>query len=131
MERKKPHILPSPVIYGFFALGLLTAVAFRAIIVVQSVEPGWVRPLWYFAVGGNFLFFLYRYLITRRRKRAVEYYRLIEKLSANACLEDEDRQVMIYLLQSIHRSLENLNYLVIFIFSVIAIAADLLLAHWR
>jgi len=56
-------------------------------------------------------------------------FRLIEKLKANACLEDEDREVMLYLLSSIKFSLEDINYALIFILSVIAVGADLVLTQ--
>jgi hypothetical protein len=130
MENKAPHTLPGYVIYGSFALGLLTAVAFRAIIVLERVEPAWVRPVWYLAVVGNFFFFAYRYVIARKRRKAVEAYRLIEKLRSNACLEEGDREAMIFLLSSIKLSKENLNYIVISVFSIIAVAADLALAYF-
>jgi hypothetical protein len=127
MERPKPHTVPRYVIYLFFSLGLLSAVAFRAIIVLQRMEPGWVRPVWYVAVSGYVLFFLYRFSISRKRKRAIERFRLIEKVKANACLTEEDREVVLYLLSSIKVSLEDLNYAIIFILSVAAVAADLIL----
>jgi hypothetical protein len=127
MENQKPHIVPRYVIYLFFSLGLISAVAFRAIIVFQRMEPGWVRPVWYVAVLGYVLFFLYRFRISRKRKRAIERFRLIEKVKANACLTEEDREVVLYLLSSIKVSLEDLNYAIIFILSVAAVAADLLL----
>lgn len=129
MDLKKPHTMPSYMIYGFFALGFLASAAFRAIIVLEHLEPGWVRPVWYFAVGGNFLFFSYRYLITQKRKKAVERFRLIEKLRDNSCLEEEDREAVTFLLSSIRLSKENINYIVISIFSAVAIAADLVLAY--
>jgi hypothetical protein len=127
MENQKPHIVPRYVIYLFFSLGLISAVAFRAIIVFQRMEPRWVRPVWYVAVLGYVLFFLYRFRISRKRKRAIERFRLIEKVKANACLTEEDREVVLYLLSSIKVSLEDLNYAIIFILSVAAVAADLLL----
>ena len=61
MPRERPHILPGYVIYGFFVMGLLSALAFRAIIVLIRVEPAWVRPVWYVGITGYLLFFLYRY----------------------------------------------------------------------
>ncbi len=112
-------------VYGAFVLGLTTAIAFRVLIVLNHVQPTWVRPLWYFAVLGNFLFFFYRYQITRKRKAAVSRYHLIEKVRSGAPLSAEDRTVLDYLLNSIQRSPENLNYLIIFVFSLIAIAVDL------
>jgi len=120
-----PHTVPGYVIYGFFVLGLLSAIAFRIIIVFQRIEPSWVRPVWYAGVLGYLVFFLYRYYISRKRKRAIRKFDLISKLRANACLSDEDREVVIYLLSSIQKSMEDLNYYIIFILSVLAIIADL------
>jgi hypothetical protein len=131
MQERKPHIVPGYVIYSFFALGLLSAVAFRAIIVFQHLEPSWVRPVWYIGTIGYFFFFLYRYMITKKRKRAVEEYRLLEKLKASACLADEDREAVLYLLSSIKLSLEDINYALIFILSIIAIGADLVLSAMK
>jgi len=131
MERHKPQTMPRYVISAFFILGLVSAIAFRGIIIFQHIEPTWVRPVWYVGTIGYFLFFLYRYMISKRRKHAIETFRLIEKLKANACLEDEDREVMLYLLASIKFSLEDLNYALIFILSVIAMGADLVLTAMK
>jgi len=109
MENSKPHIVPKYVVYTFFLLGLVSAIAFRAIIVFQHLEPSWVRPAWYIGTAGYFLFFLYRYRITRKRKKAVEAFQLIEKIKVNACLEPEERDVLLYLLSSIKLSLEDIN----------------------
>ena len=123
--------MPKYVVYSFFLLGLVSAIAFRAIIVLQHLEPSWVRPVWYIGTAGYVLFFLYRYRITRKRKKAVEDFQLIEKLRASACLQDEDREVLLYLLSSIRLSLEDINYAIIFVLSVIAVAADLVLSAMK
>lgn len=128
MKTYKPHIVPKYLIYGFFIVGLISAIAFRAIIVFQHLEPGWVRPVWYIGAVGYFIFFLYRYIITKKRKKAIEEFQLIEKVKANACLLDEDREVVVYLLSSIKFSLEDINYAIIFLLSIIAIIADLFLS---
>jgi hypothetical protein len=122
---KHPHTLPGPVIHGFFLIGVFSAVAFRIIIVLQHLEPSWVRPVWYAGVIGYIFFFLYRYHISKKRKKAVRDYDLIEKLKTNACLSDDDRDIVIYLLSSIMKSMEDLNYYIIFILSILAIAADI------
>ncbi len=127
MTDRKPHTLPAFVIYGFFLLGIISAIAFRAIIIIERVEPSWVRPVWYIGVLGYLVFFFYRYAISRKRKSAIERFQLIEKINANACLSDEDREVVIYLLSSLKKSPENLNYFVIFLLSILAIAADIIL----
>jgi hypothetical protein len=128
MEKNKIHVVPKYIIYGFFILGLLSAIAFRAIILFQRLEPSWVRPVWYIGTVGYFFFFLYRYAITKKRKGAIEGFELIEKVKANACLNRQDREVILYLLSSIRFSLEDINYAIIFILSLIAVATDLLLS---
>ena len=128
MAKNKPHIVPKYIIYGFFGLGLLSAVAFRAIIVFEHLGPGWVRPVWYIGTAGYVLFFVYRYGITRKRKRAIEEFRLIEKLKTDACLGEDDREAVLYLLSSIKSSLEDINYAIIFLLSLVAVAVDLVLS---
>ena len=125
MEARTPQLSSKFKIYSAFALGLATAIAVRALIVLSHVQPTWVRPVWYFAVLGNFVFFFYRYEITEKRKQAVKDHQLIEKLSMEDSLSQVDRDVLIYLLSSIKKSPENINYLIIFVFSIVAIGIDL------
>jgi hypothetical protein len=127
MEEPKPHTVPKSVIYAFFVLGLISAIAFRGIIIFQHLEPTWVRPVWYIGTIGYFFFFLYRYMISKKRKHTIASYQLIEKLKANACLAEEEREAVLYLLASIKFSLEDINYALIFILSVLAIVADIVL----
>lgn len=122
-----PKVVPKPVIIGFFILGLLSSVAFRAIILLQNYKPGWVRPVWYFGVIGYMLFFMYRYYISQRRKHAIADSGIIEKIRTGATLSAEDREATLYLLNSVRASQEDWNYLAIFVLSIIAIALDLLL----
>ncbi len=131
MEKPKPHTVSKSVIYAFFILGLVSAIAFRGIIIFQHLEPRWVRPVWYIGTIGYFFFFLYRYMITKKRKHTIETYQLIEKLKANACLEEQDREAVLYLLSSIKFSLEDINYALIFILSVLAIVADIVLTMMK
>lgn len=122
-----PKIIPKPVIFGFFLLGLLSSVAFRAIILLQKYEPAWVRPVWYFGVLGYMLFFMYRYYISQRRKHAIAHSNIIEKIRTGATLNHDEREAALYLLKSVRASQEDWNYLAIFVLSIAAIALDLLL----
>jgi hypothetical protein len=126
MKPQKPHIVPKYVTYGFFLVGLFSAIAFRVIIVLQRMEPDWVRPVWYLGVAGYMFFFFYRYGITKKRKNAITNYALIEKVESKT-LSEEDRQVLLYLLSSIKVSLEDINYALIFFLSIVAIVADIIL----
>ena len=129
MENKLPEISSRYLIYGAMGLGLATAIAVRALIILSHVEPAWVRPVWYFAVLGNFVFFYYRYKITDKRKKAVKNHKLIEKIANQQPLSAGDRDVLLYLLNSIKKSPEHINYLIIFVFSLLAIAIDLVIVY--
>ncbi|MEE8359222.1 MAG: hypothetical protein V3R82_07420 [Candidatus Hydrothermarchaeales archaeon] len=131
MKTQKPHIVPKYVLYGFFSLGLLSAIAFRAIIVFQHLEPNWVRPVWYMGIVGYLLFFFYRFKIAKKRKKAISDFGLLEKVKNNTPLTDEDREVLLYLLSSIKVSLEDMNYALIFLLSIVAIAADIILSTMK
>lgn len=124
MKAKPPQMASNFRIYGAFTLGLSTAIAMRALIVLSHVQPTWVRPVWYFAVLGNFVFFYYRLQITDKRKRAVTEHDLIEKIRSQKALSQVDRDAIVYLLTSIVKSPEHINYLIIIVFSVLAIAID-------
>jgi hypothetical protein len=128
--KDNPHTLPAPVIYGFFLLGILSAISFRVIIVIGHIDPTWVRPVWYAGVVGYMIFFLYRYSISKKRKRAIEDFALIDKVRSGEPLSDEDREVVVYLLSSIKKSLEDVNYCIIFLLSILAIAVDLVLNRY-
>jgi hypothetical protein len=117
-------------IYGYMALGLATAIAFRLLIIIDHIEPGWVRPVWYFGVLGNFVFFHYRFKITRKRKQVIRDNRLIQKIESCNELTEKERGALTYLLSSIDRSPESFNYLIISIFSVLAIAIDIGMSHF-
>ena len=119
-----PKIIPKPIIFGFFLLGLLSSVAFRAILLLQKYEPHYVRPVWYFGVIGYLVFFVYRYYISQRRKGTIVRSNLIEKIRTGVPLTPEDRAANLYLLNSIHKSQEDWNYLAIFILSIVAMALD-------
>jgi hypothetical protein len=128
MAKTIPTVQPRYVVYGFFILGLLSAIGFRSIIIFEHVEPSWVRPVWYMAVVGYILFFLYRYRITRKRKTAIRDFHLIEKIRNNVALTEDDREVAAYLLSSLTVSPEGINYFIIFLLSVLAIVADFILS---
>lgn len=106
----------------------MSAFAFRLIIVFHHIDPSKVRAIWYLGVGGYILFFFYRYEISRKRKKAVREYALIEKISRDKCLSEEERMTTTYLLSSVLRSKEDINYLTIFILSIVAVIVDLILS---
>lgn len=119
-----PKEVPPYVIYGFFLTGLMSSICFRVLPIANHLWPSTFRPIWYVGVIGYCLFFLYRYSITLKRRRAIIGMNLLAKLKAGT-LEADDRETIRYILSSLTVSKEGLNYLIIFILSVLAIAVDL------
>jgi len=128
MTTTKPHTVSPFVIYLFLIIGLLSAVAFRLLTIVNTFHPSLMRPLWYFGVFGYIFFFAYRYHISEKRKKAIRDNRLLEKIRTPGELDAEDRELIFYVLSSIIKSKENINYLFIFALSIVAVAVDILLA---
>lgn len=122
--RLSSHLSPRAVVYSVAVLGVLSAVAFRAIIVFQRLRPDWVRLTWYIGTAGYLIFFFYRYLISQKRKKMVHERRLVEKVGQSDCFSNQDKESLLYLLASLERSPENINYAAIFILSFLAIAFD-------
>lgn len=123
-----PKTVSPFVIYLFLIIGLLSAVAFRLLTIINTFYPFLMRPIWYFGVIGYILFFAYRFHITEKRKNAIRANRLLEKIQGQGEINVEDLALIAYVLSSIVKSKENLNYLFIFILSVVAVGVDIILA---
>ena len=120
----------SPVIiYGVFILGILCTIAFRSLTILSDLSPALVRPVWYFGVIGYIFFFLHRYHISVRRKNAILDFQLIEAINKGQSLSEDQRDVLLYLLNSIIKSKENINYFAIFILSALALMVDIILCY--
>ena len=126
MSDLKPF--PKPIATIVFFIGLFYAVSFRLIIIVQHAHPSYVRIFWYLAVLSNLIFFMFRYHICLKRKRAIHANALIPKLSSNTTLQEHDKKALLYIVTSIERSREGLNYLCIAILSMGAIIIDIILS---
>jgi hypothetical protein len=126
--RNKPHTVPPFIIYLFLVIGLLSAVAFRLVTIINTFRPELLRPVWYFGVIGYIFFFAYRYYISEKRKKAIRENRLLEKIRSPEAISSTDRELIDYVLSSIIKSKEHLNYLFIFILSIVAVAVDVILA---
>ncbi|MBU2538005.1 MAG: hypothetical protein KKH22_06175 [Proteobacteria bacterium] len=123
-----PRTVPPFVIYLFMVIGLLSAVAFRLLTIINTFSPALMRPVWYFGVIGYIFFFAYRYHISEKRKTAIRANQLLEKIQGSGDISNEDRVLIAYVLSSIIKSKENLNYLFIFALSIAAVGVDILLA---
>lgn len=121
-----PKVFPIYIVNLFFFIGLFSALCFRSILILDKTIPELVRPVWYMSVIGYIFFFAYRWIVTERRRKYVHKTHIIDKLKSDQKLNENDRAIMLFLLNSLSKSRENLNYLAIFILSIIAIIIDIL-----
>jgi hypothetical protein len=118
-------VLPKWVVLLFFWVGLTAGICVRSLTLIGHYSPvaaGWV---WRFAMVCYIFFFGYRYLIGRRRMRIVRENKLIAEIEKASSLDPNVQQATLYILKSIVRSKELINYILICILSIIALFLDI------
>ena len=128
MVRNK-YLVPAYCIYAFFVLGIVSSLAIRLIILFRHINPDFIRPTWYAGVVGYIVFFAYRYYITSKRKSLILKHDLIRKINNIQEIDSGDRELLEYIVTSIVKSKEHINYMFIFISSIVAIIIDLVLEY--
>ncbi|MBP1910211.1 hypothetical protein [Methanolobus bombayensis] len=111
----------------YFWLGLLSAVFLRLIIIADYYNGILSKALFYLGVLGYLIFFAHRYHVATRRVGVLKNLELLNKIENRTSLTEEDYRGLEYIMWSLSVSKERMNYLVIFAFSVIAIALSLVL----
>ena len=117
-------VLPRWVIHFFLWLGLSAGIAVRSLMLLNRANPEAAIWVWRFAMFSYTIFFGYRYIIARRRRRVVTTYKLEQEIAAVEELDPQSRAATLYILRSITRSKELFNYAFICILSLIALALD-------
>ncbi|NQT23452.1 MAG: hypothetical protein HQ579_08480 [Candidatus Omnitrophica bacterium] len=115
----------------FFIVGLVAAIAIRAVTLLEHVDTLYSKIAWYVGVSGFFLFFIYKYSINMKRSRFIREKELLKKMETNESLSSEDTQHIRSILCAISSKKETLNYLIIFILSAIAIVFALYMDFFR
>jgi len=109
----------------FFSIGVVATVAMRVIEPLRSVSPLYGKISWYVGVAGFLLFFIYKYLGSRRRSEVIRLSGLKEKLESNSGLTAVDYGVLAELVCSEDNWKERVNFFVIFALSAAALAVAL------
>ncbi|MBN2684972.1 MAG: hypothetical protein JXR40_06810 [Pontiellaceae bacterium] len=121
---KDIKVQPRWVIHFFLWLGLLAGTAVRSLTLVSRVNAETAIMIWRFAMVSYTIFFGYRYMIARRRRRVVNNYRLLEHIGNAEELDPKAKEAMQYILRSVVRSKELFNYAFISSLSLIALIID-------
>lgn len=125
-----PHGFSSSTIKLYFWLGIMSALAFRLILIADHYDPIMGKAMFYLGVVGYMIFFAHRYRVARRRIAVLENLKLLEKLEnvkQLTELTEKELEGLRYIIWSLSVSKEKINYLIIFTFSVLSIAISLML----
>jgi len=113
----------------FLFLGIIAAIAMRVVAVFIYTNPVYAKIAWYIGISFFFVFFIYRYNVSRSRSGSIIDNGLIKKVKEGKDLVQEDRKVISQILCGLTSRKERINFIVIFVLSaialVIAIIADL------
>ncbi|MCK9438488.1 MAG: hypothetical protein WCY43_00610 [Patescibacteria group bacterium] len=104
-----------------FIVGVLATIAYRIIVVLNHYSPVLVQIAWYIGTVGFVWYFAHRFRIENRRNKTIKEMKLVEKINTNNCLSVEEKKSLTYILESLQTSLAKWNYIIIFIFSALAL----------
>lgn len=108
-------------------LGIISAILIRMVIIADHYNGLLSKVFFYLGVIGYFVFFAHRCHITTRRVGVLNDLELLHKLEERKPLNEMDYEGLEYIVRSISLSKERTNYLVIIVFSLVAILLSLTL----
>ena len=105
-----------------FIVGVIATIAYRAVIFFSGYSQTLLEIAWYVGTLGFVWYFAHRWRIENRRDQLVTKLELERKISTGEALNKEDKEALAYILKGLRTSLAKWNYILIFIFSFIALA---------
>ena len=124
MEVIKPN--PKPVRLFFFWAGIIATIAYRIIIVLNFYSPLWVKISWYIGTIGFILYFGHRLNVATKRANLIRDFKLLEAVD-NSGIEKQKKLALHYLIQTSLTSKSRWNSGIIFILSLAALIAGIIL----
>ncbi|MDD5191817.1 MAG: hypothetical protein PHH54_04045 [Candidatus Nanoarchaeia archaeon] len=111
----------------FFIIGLIGAVGFRIVLIVNKWSTLSASLIWYIAVTSYILFYLYRYYIEQKRRQILVSGRLKYKLDNGIELNEQDRKNIKLIIDSLMVSKQNLNLIILVIVSIVSLIIQIVL----
>ncbi len=104
-----------------FWVGIIATFAYRIIVILNQYSKAWVEIAWYIGTIGFIWYFAHRYRVENKREKLIVEKKLGYKIHHKKKLSDEDRAALVYILRALRSSKARWNYIVIFVFSVLAL----------
>ena len=113
-----------------FIIGLIGAIFLRFVLIANYFNTFLAKVLWYIAMTCFVVFYYYRYVIEDKRRKLITESNLRKKLERKQ-LEDEDYKALSKTIDSLLVSKVKLNYVILFIFTIIALVIQVYLDFYR
>ena len=116
-----------PVRLLYFWIGILAAVAYRAIIVLNFFEPAYVKVAWYIGTIGFIIYFWSRYRAVQQYHELIDEQRLEKALENPGKMTGDQKAALMHIVSTLKTTKAQLNYVIIFILSFLALIAGVVL----
>lgn len=120
-EDKKPLRL------AYFWLGIVATFAYRVIIVLNFFEPIWVKVAWYVGTIGFIIYFLSRYRVVKQFSALIRDQKLLSAVEKAGNITTNQKKALKHIIGTLSTTKAQLNYVIIFILSVLALIAGVVL----
>ena len=105
----------------FFIIGLIATVAVRVVTVLIHLNTLYAKIAWYVGIVGFFIFFVYKYRVSKARTILIESQDLVKKIRDKKNLKESDYDLIASILCGLRSRKEIVNYIFIFGLSAVAL----------
>jgi hypothetical protein len=118
---------PKPIRLFYFYLGILATFAYRIIIVLNFYEPVLVKVAWYVGTIGFIIYFWSRYKVVNQFHTLIREQKLVQALKNPCTLTQDQQKALAHIVNTLDTTKAQLNYIIIFILSFLALIAGIAL----
>ncbi len=111
----------------YFWIGIIAALAYRVIIVLNFYEPIWVKIAWYVGTIGFVIYFWSRYRVVKQFNQLIQEQKLTSAIKRAKGISENQREALQYLVETLKKTKAHINYQLIFLFSALALIAGVYL----
>ena len=121
------HTDPKPIRLFYFYLGIIATFAYRIIIVLNFFEPVYVKAAWYIGTIGFIVYFWSRYRVVQQYHELIDEEDLVNALKEPGKMSKSQNKALTHIVSTLKTTKAQLNYIIIFILSFLALIAGVVL----
>lgn len=121
------HEDSKPVRLMYFWLGLIATFSYRIIIILNFFEPTWVKVAWYVGTVGFIFYFWSRYKVVKQFSFLIKEEQLVSAVKNVSGVSPEQKKALSFIVETLSKTKAQINYIMIFIMSAVALLAAIIL----